>query len=78
MDGMGESIPLDPSTSYGPATIKVMAKPESNMLVAVDQLVQWSTENLMVVNTNKTKEMLFGSSAAHIMPCIRLNSESIK
>jgi hypothetical protein len=32
----------------------------------------------MVVNTKKTKEMLFGSTAAHTMPCIRLNNESIE
>jgi hypothetical protein len=51
---------------------------ESNMQVAADQLAQWSTESWMVVNSKKTKEMLFVSSAAHAMPCIRLNNESIE
>jgi hypothetical protein len=56
-----------------------MTKPsESNKQVAADQLAQWSIENSMVVNTKKTKEMLFGSTAAHTMPCIRLNNESLK
>jgi hypothetical protein len=56
-----------------------MTKPgESNMQMAADQLAQWSTENSMVVNTKKTKEMLFGSTAALTMPCIRFNNESIE
>jgi hypothetical protein len=46
--------------------------------VAADQLAQWSTENSMVVNTKKTKEMLFGSTAALTMPFIRFNNESIE
>jgi hypothetical protein len=46
----------------------------SQMQLAADQIAKWSHQNLMIVNTKKTKEMLIGRVAENPPPQIKFNA----
>jgi hypothetical protein len=58
---------------------EVVADPSiSQMQVAARQIVDWSSQNLMNINTKKTKEMLLGSILSNSPPLILLNDSTVE
>jgi hypothetical protein len=58
---------------------EVVADPStSQMQVATNQLVEWSRQNLMNINTKKTKEMMFGQILSNPLPQIAVNNGTVE
>ena len=58
---------------------EVVADPSiSQMPVAAHQVVDWSSQNLMNINTKKTKEMLLGSILSNSPPLIFINDSVVE
>lgn len=58
---------------------EVIADPSiSQMQVAARQMVEWSRQNLMNINTKKTKEMLLGSILLDPPPLIEINNSTVE
>ena len=49
----------------------------SQMQLAADQVAAWSHHNFMNINTNKTKEMLFGRISKYPQPPIVFNTGAV-
>jgi hypothetical protein len=58
---------------------EVVADPSISQMQAVAyQVIDWSSQNLMNINTKKTKEMLLGLILSNVPPLILINDNAVE
>jgi hypothetical protein len=73
IDDLHASLPLHKFVDDVTATEVIVPSTASQMQQTADQITQWSHLNQMIINTKKTKEMLFGSIKKQPPPQIEFN-----
>jgi hypothetical protein len=73
IDDLHAVLPLHKFVDDVTATEVIVPSTASQMQQTADQITQWSNSNDMIINTKKTKEMLFGSIKKQPPPQIEFN-----
>ena len=50
----------------------------SIMKEITDELIKWTQDNKMLINSNKTKEMILGKAKSENIPCLEIDGNQIE